>query len=57
MKAKKLIEEKQRRLNRFVDQGRLTQDKANDQVRVYAQVVCGVSLSQPAQPLIRLGRF
>lgn len=40
MRAKKLIEEKQRRLNRLVDYGGLTQAQANKQVRQYAQVVC-----------------
>lgn len=37
MKAKKLIEEKQKRLNRFVDQGHITQAQANQQVRQYAK--------------------
>lgn len=36
---KKLIEKKQGRLNRFVNQGRLTQAEANYQMRQFAQVL------------------
>ena len=38
--VKALIEKKQKRLNRFVDQGRLDQKTANEQIKQYAQVVC-----------------
>lgn len=38
--SKKQIEEKQERLNRFVNQGRLGQAEANQQVRQFARRVC-----------------
>jgi hypothetical protein len=40
--VKKKIETKQNRLNRFVTQGRLSQQQANEQVLQYAKLVCSI---------------
>ena len=42
MNVKKRIEQKQERLNRFVNQGRLTQAEANRQVIQFAKAACRV---------------
>lgn len=42
MSAKQRIKKKMNRLNRLVDQGRMSQADANEQVRQYARIVCRV---------------
>lgn len=42
MTVKQKIEKKQNRLNRLVNYGKITQTKANEQIRQYARLVCKI---------------
>ena len=40
--VKKLIEQKQNRLNRLVNHNQLDQQTVNEQIKQYARLICGI---------------